>query len=816
MRIHPLAGAIIGGLLAAGCSNEHNAVALSSRLATPTSHANPALPGQIWSKRTASHIASLADRGDLVKYDSEAPLQRGAYTAYPIQMSEQRAVRAIAEGGMVIKAPDGHPIALKYSRRIEHADGNWTWVGRPVGATSGNEAVLTFGDKAVFASIPDGVGEALQITTQGGRTWMVEADNSKLGNAVAPSDVAAGQDFLPSPEAMASAVSAKRPTAAASRAQSLPATKESAITTATPATTVDLVLGYTTGFATRLGGQSQALTRLQFIVDIANQGYLNSKVGGQLRLVHAVQVDYPDATLNRTALGELSGVQCVPVSGPGQRHLPDTDVNCTPATPPASLQPLLQARQRYGADLVSLVRIYSVPENQTCGVAWLLGGGRSALDASSAPFGLSVVSDSSGLQFPDNGATCRDETLAHEIGHNMGLAHDRATAQGTDDTNSDGNPLDPEEYGRFADSFGYSTGSAAGNFYTIMAVPVAGQTSYRVFSNPRLTTCGGFACGVAGQADNARTLTQTFAVVAAFRQSLTPPTAVWLRGDFDGDGQSDILWRNIASGRNAIWRSANSATPQAVGTVGDLSWIVAGVGDFNGDGKSDILWRNQNTGANGLWKSANAATPQTLTTVSDMATTVAGIGDFNGDGKSDILWRNTGTGANGIWYSGNSATGQALATVTNVSWTIVGTGDFDGDGKTDILWRNLSSGSNAIWKSGNSATIQTFTAVTDMSWTIVGIDDFNGDGKADILWRNINTGSDALWLSGNSATSYTLRLEPDMAWTIAGTGDFDNDGKADILWRNSTTGENRIWKAANAAVLQPVTRIADLTWTVAG
>jgi hypothetical protein len=31
-------------------------------------------------------------------------------------------------------------------------------------------------------------------------------------------------------------------------------------------------------------------------------------------------------------------------------------------------------------------------------------------------------------------------------------------------------------------------------------------------------------------------------------------------GDFDGDGKSDLLWRNSATGTNTIWRSANSAT----------------------------------------------------------------------------------------------------------------------------------------------------------------------------------------------------------------------------------------------------------------
>ena len=43
-------------------------------------------------------------------------------------------------------------------------------------------------------------------------------------------------------------------------------------------------------------------------------------------------------------------------------------------------------------------------------------------------------------------------------------------------------------------------------------------------------------------------------------------------------------------------------------TVADQNWKVAGTGDFNGDGKSDILWRNTSTGDNAIWKSGDAAT----------------------------------------------------------------------------------------------------------------------------------------------------------------------------------------------------------------
>ncbi|MDB6163493.1 MAG: calcium-binding toxin-like protein, partial [Xanthomonadaceae bacterium] len=79
-------------------------------------------------------------------------------------------------------------------------------------------------------------------------------------------------------------------------------------------------------------------------------------------------------------------------------------------------------------------------------------------------------------------------------------------------------------------------------------------------------------------------------------------------GDFDGDQLTDIFWRNRVTGNNAVgfvvrngWESTfwyawptNSAV--------NLSWKVVGTGDFDGDGRSEVLWRNTATGANAVWR----------------------------------------------------------------------------------------------------------------------------------------------------------------------------------------------------------------------
>ncbi len=42
-------------------------------------------------------------------------------------------------------------------------------------------------------------------------------------------------------------------------------------------------------------------------------------------------------------------------------------------------------------------------------------------------------------------------------------------------------------------------------------------------------------------------------------------------------------------------------TSQGINTVADMNWGVVGSRDYDGDGKSDILWRNTNTGLNWMY-----------------------------------------------------------------------------------------------------------------------------------------------------------------------------------------------------------------------
>ena len=284
--------------------------------------------------------------------------------------------------------------------------------------------------------------------------------------------------------------------------------------------------------------------------------------------------------------------------------------------------------------------------------------------------------------------------------------------------------------------------------------------------------------------------------------------------DYNGDGLSDVLWRNTSSGGDTIWKSANADTQQAMTTVTSQSWAIVGKGDFNGDGKADVLWRNTSSGANTIWRSGNRATQQAVVGVTNLAWKVVGVGDFDGDGRDDILWRNTSSGANTIWKSANRDTQQAVASVTSLSWKVVGVGDFNNDGKADILWRNTGSGANSIWRSGNRNTLQAVAGVTSQSWKVVGIGDFDGDARADILWRNTSTGGNAIWKSANRATPQGIIGVTSQSWQVAAVADYNGDGRSDILWRNVATGGDTIWKSGNRDTQQSMTGVTNLAWKI--
>jgi hypothetical protein len=193
------------------------------------------------------------------------------------------------------------------------------------------------------------------------------------------------------------------------------------------------------------------------------------------------------------------------------------------------------------------------------------------------------------------------------------------------------------------------------------------------------------------------------------------PSTGWVikgMGDFNGDGKSDILWQNTTSGEVYIWFMNGStitsqASPETVAP--STGWVIKGVGDFNGDGNADILWQNSTNGEVYIWLMngtaiTSQASPETVAPSSGWV--IKGIGDFNADGKSDILWQNSSNGEVYIWLmNGTAITSQASpeTVAPSTGWVIESVGDYDASGRASILWRNSTSGEVYMWLMNGTA-----------------------------------------------------------------------------------------------------------------
>jgi peptidyl-Asp metalloendopeptidase len=746
----------------AGCTAEAPNTKFGDQRGATSTNARTAqrLPYVQVGRETAQSVANAPDRGELMSYKNKgvATKREGAYTWYPIAVSEAHALKAVVDGVMTIPSPDGSQVKIRYERHIEHPDGNWTWIGRVIGGDQQQEAILTFGEKAVFGSIPQKTGAPLNLQTRAGSLYAVQTDLSKVKNPNSGADM-----MVPPALALRSAL-----LASASKAQVSQSSAETKAATA--GSTVDVAIGYTPGLTSLYGSQSGAVTRLVNLVDIGNQAFTNSLVNGALRIVNAVQVNYTDGTTNKAALGELTGNN-------GEATVPV----------PASLAPLRTARDQYGADLAVLVRRFQTPENDGCGIAWLNGSGQTPINpATDDDYGFAVISDGNDTGTDGNSYFCAAETLVHEIGHLMGSAHDR--------DNSRINPAQPPGgtnllYGRYPYSFGMKTTAASGNFYTIMAYGDDGQVFYRTFSNPLVLKCGpnaNLACGVANQTDNARSLNQTIPVVATFRAAVVP-LAAKPRHDVNGDSRTDLLWRNTA-GRLSYWEMSGATISFSSPSIAQATnYKLVGTGDFTGDGRSDLVWQSSANVV--LWTASAAAHPvftPTVISATPAGWSIVGAADVDGDGKSDLLWRNTSSGNIAHWLmNGAVVRSQSASRAMLPSYKLVAIGDLNGDGRADLMFDN-NTWLYAWINNGSGAFTQRSVGAHPAGWSILDSGDITGDGRSDLIWRNTSTGNFSYWaMNGAAVTSKSVSIAMPLSYKLSTVGDLNGDGRVDLVWDNN-------------------------------
>lgn len=669
-------------------------------------------------------------------------LAGGAQQVWKVKLDENQAMDAVFTGGLWLPDGAGGRIHLRYVRHILHGDGTWTWIGKVATAHGEQSAVITFGKGAVFGRIPQSNGYPLRLITQHGEISLLRTSGDIISRSATAVAMRASNDARALPRRRPATGSA--PAAADAQKQQ---TIAAAVTAANPV--IDVMVAYTPGIVSEYGSTSAAVTRINNLVDIANQAYADSKVNQSIRLVDTVQVDYPDDTSNDSALDDLTGY----------------DSNGNPVKIPSSLQGIAGLRSQHGADLVSLLRAYDNATNGGCGLAWIIGGNETPIvPAQDNIYGYSVVGDGS-----DGGFFCLDTSFAHELGHNMGDAHDRANAD---------NP------GAYPYSYGY-LGNGTNGFATIMAYGSPTQTPLAVFSNPDISICQNTPCGVAdtasNSADNAHSMNNTASLIAQFEPTASSTKKKATHNDVNGDGKSDILFFNPTSSGLVYWLMNGSHFVSYNGYSVASGYQPVGTGDFDGNGMTDILWNGNGTLYVWLNNGSGGFTSEPVTAYPG-GWQLVGCRDVDGDGQDDILWYHPGLHQFVYWVM--SGAGLILQHEVNVTpgFASIGAGDFNGDGRADVAWRD-ASGRVYVWiGNGVSFTQYQVNVTADSSWMAGGIGDADGNGKSDLYWYQPSNGNVQYWLM-NAATVVGYKIfNTGQGYTFAGLGDFDGDGRADILW----------------------------------
>ena len=243
------------------------------------------------------------------------------------------------------------------------------------------------------------------------------------------------------------------------------------------AVTVDVAVFYTSGARTAAGGTAAVEAVIDLMIAETNQAYEASGVRHRVALVARSEVDYVETGNSSLDLARLADRS------------------------DGYMDEVHAFRNSTGADLVHLL----FETGNVGGIAYRDGS-----------FGLTC-------------RACGGDTFAHELGHNMGLRHDRYQEQVT------GSELFPHPMYGYVNQRAFEGGATPSSFWrTIMAYNrqcVETSSSCRLllrFSNPRQEWLGdplgvsfnGGASGVAGPADSAAVLNATAPAVAARRNRI--------------------------------------------------------------------------------------------------------------------------------------------------------------------------------------------------------------------------------------------------------------------------------------------------------
>jgi hypothetical protein len=292
-------------------------------------------------------------------------------------------------------------------------------------------------------------------------------------------------------------------------------------------------------------------------------------------------------------------------------------------------------------------------------------------------------------------------------------------------------------------------------------------------------------------------------------------TALPSRGDGDASGTGDVYFHQPGAAVTAWYLNDLVQDPTEIEDVMSSSWTIQGFGDFDGDCDDDILWRNSSSSSKvQVWTLEGGLVVDKTNVSTNLASawTVSGIGDFDGDGMADIFLENDTAKQMKIWFMDGDFINQE-STVTSPNFDpslfkVHSVGDINQDGMADIVWRKTSTGDLRYFKMSGSTVLKNgmIQAAVETAWVGVAGGDLDGNGTLDLVFRSATTGNVLLALVGTDYKVFnSAQLSLNSGFTFIGTPDVNGDGNADLVWRKNSDGKIVRWKMSGLTVLNSAT-----------
>jgi PKD repeat protein/predicted nucleotidyltransferase len=418
---------------------------------------------------------------------------------------------------------------------------------------------------------------------------------------------------------------------------------------------------------------------------------------------------------------------------------------------------------------------------------------------------------SSGLAYPSNSTTYSADPI-FGYGDQIGTTGWYCVYNGRDDSTT-------------------VVGLSKGASYSFQVIDYVGATGSELYyrlagdGNP-----GIFSCGLLSEQSD-------IVLTGVYNSSVT-----W--GDYDNDGDLDILMSGYSGSSpvTKIYRNNgnNSFTEQTGVNLFGVQYGSLAYGDYDNDGDLDVLLTGIASGSFPVSKiyrnnGNNTFTEQISISITGVSYSSAAWGDYNNDGWLDFLISGQGAGSTYVTKvyknNGNSTfSEQAGINLSKIARGTASWGDYDNDGDLDILISGNSAygTQNTLAKiyrnnGDNSFTEQAGLSISGVMNSSAAWGDYNNDGYLDILMSGYNFDGTVHYMSKVYKNNGDNTFEDQTSFNLTGVafgsalwGDLDNDGDLDILITGLLSGGSAISKIYRNDNYTSFTEVTDITLTGLG